>query len=147
MRTGTTVIHDLHVAPGAAGLHFERADIVIHGVDQSGPSFEVRVFLNAPTANVSTGTTPENGYAGSVHVYGYGVWPDDVGKSESERAAAAASGIRAPIEKTLIATEPVRAALSKGPNLDVTLVPVFPGDPPRDVGQEFKFENVEVMIR
>jgi len=53
---------------GAKGLKFERGDILIHGVDQSGPSFEGRVFLNNPRATADTPTTAENGYAGSFHV-------------------------------------------------------------------------------
>src|SRR5262245_22746778 len=56
---------------------FDRADIEIFGIDQSGASFEGRVFLNNPDANFSTPLSPEHGYAGSFHVYGYGIWPAD----------------------------------------------------------------------
>src|SRR6476646_9107471 len=96
---------------GSKGLKFERGDIRIHGVDQSGSSFEGRVFLNNPKATSHTPTTAEHGYAGSFHVYGYGVWPDDIGK---EHQAAAADTIRAPIEKDLIATDALREAAARG---------------------------------
>ena len=38
----------VNVSPG--GRPFTRADIKFQGVDQAGPSFEVRVFLNHPDA-------------------------------------------------------------------------------------------------
>src|SRR5438067_7855743 len=47
-------------------------DLVFRGVEQAGPSFEARVFLNNPAADESTLQAPETGYAGSFHVYGYG---------------------------------------------------------------------------
>jgi len=127
---------------GAKGLKFERGDILIHGVDQSGPSFEGRVFLNNPRATADTPTTAENGYAGSFHVYGYGVWPDDIGK---EHKAVDADTIRAPIEKDLIATDGLREAAAKGDAVTVTVVPVA-GHPPHDAGDAMKLEGVSIEI-
>ncbi|MGH9719641.1 MAG: hypothetical protein ACRD8O_05475 [Bryobacteraceae bacterium] len=125
-------------------LRFERGDIAFEGVDQSGPSFEVRVFLNNPDANLETPLTPEAGYAGSFHVYGYGTWPEDIGKTTEDGAEPEA--IRAPIEKFVIATEAIRKSASSGREVTVTVVPVF-GDPPQDAGRAFKFKDVRIVLR
>lgn len=91
--------------------------MVFEGVDQSGPSYEVRVFLNNPDADHHTAPIPENGYAGSFHVYGYGLWPG--------KEAACGGESRAPMTRYLVATEPVRAALAKRDTVTVTAVPVL----------------------
>jgi hypothetical protein len=122
---------------GPRGLNFERADIEIAGLDQAGPSFEGRVFVNNPQADLDTPATPENGYAGSFHVYGYGLRsPEDTG----------AGPAMAPIVKNVIATDAVRAAAS-GKDVTVTIVPVFTGDPPHDAGHALKVSGVTINIR
>jgi hypothetical protein len=122
---------------GPRGLNFERADIEIAGIEQAGPSFEGRVFLNNPHANLETAPTAENGYAGSFHVYGYGLRsPEDTG----------AGSAMAPIAKDVIATEAVRAAAARQ-EVTVTIVPVFTGDPPQDASQALKVDNVRINIR
>ena len=146
MVKGRFVSAPIRVPLGPAGLNFERADIECRGVDQSGASFEARVFLNNPTADLNTPLTPEHGYAGAFHVYGYGVWPADVGKDRAARKAASSDSIRAPIDKTIIATEALRAALRHGPDVKVTVVPVLPGNPPRDASDAFKLEDVRIVI-
>jgi hypothetical protein len=106
----------LHVDTGSRGGDFRRANVVFEGVDQSGLSYEVRVFLNNPHADHHTAPIPENGYAGSFHVYGYGFWPGKEAEGGGES--------RAPMTRYLVATEPVRAALAKGHTVTVTAVPV-----------------------
>jgi hypothetical protein len=145
MLRGRFVSAPMRVPLGAKGIHFDHADIEFEGVDQSGPSFEARVFLNNPQANAKTPPTPENGYAGSFHVYGYGIWPEDVGKDAQERAAGA-ERIRAPIHKTVVATEAVRTALSHGEEVTITVVPVF-GNPPQDADGALKLEDVRIVVR
>jgi hypothetical protein len=131
---------------GPNGLRFSRADIEFYGVDQSGPSYEARVFLNNPDADLDTPLTPESGYAGSFHVYGYGVWPADIGEKRGTRPDDAPT-IRAPITKTVIATEAVRAAAKRGPEVTVSVVPVYPGHPPKDACDALKLERVAIVIR
>lgn len=109
----------LHVDTGPRGRAFRRADVVFEGVDQSGPSYEIRVFLNNPHADHRTPPIPENGYAGSFHVYGYGLWPG--------KEAAGGEQRRAPMTRYVVATEPVRAALARGNTVTVTAVPVSRG--------------------
>lgn len=128
---------------GSKKERFERADIEVYGVDQSGESFEGRVFLDNPEADISTPLTSAEGYAGSFHVYGYGIWPADVGNQRRDRQE---EGIRAPITKTVIATEAIRRAAAKGTEARITVVPVFPGRPPRDAGGAFKLEGVRIIV-
>lgn len=52
--------------------HVSRADVVLYGLDHSGSSYEARVFLDAPDADVTTPTDAEHGYAGSAFVFGHG---------------------------------------------------------------------------
>ena len=143
---GCYVSPPIRLTLGPNGLQFNRADIEFYGVDQSGPSFEARVFLNNPEADLDTPLTPQTGYAGSFHVYGYGVWPADIGKQPGTRPDDAPV-IRAPIKKTVIATEAVRMAAKRGPDVTVTVVPVYPGQPPKDACDALKLEGVAIVIR
>jgi hypothetical protein len=140
MHSGKFTSEPIHLKLGSNGLNFERADILIHGLDQSGESFEGRVFLNNPEANLHTPPEPGHGYAGSFSVYGYGVWP---GAAQPAKA----DTIRAPIEKDVIATDAVRAAAARGSNVTVTIVPVFPRNPVTDAQKAMKLEGVSIEIR
>src|SRR5215217_7560486 len=61
---------------------FTRADLVFSGVDHSETSYEVRVFLNNPTADASTPRGAEHGYAGRFVVFGHGGCFGDEGHCE-----------------------------------------------------------------
>ena len=118
-----------------------RAELVFGGIDQAGPSFEGRVFLNNPDADEGTPLTPETGYAGSFHVYGYGApAPPAVAEARATR-----DGPVAPIEKRVHADEgALRTAIEGSDELTVTVVPVAV-----DAGgatPERPFENVEVVF-
>jgi hypothetical protein len=106
----------------------ERADIAVTGLDQAGPSYELRVFLGNPEADARTELTPQAGYAGSIHIYGYGE-PAPPGVDEI------AARPRMPMTRSLIAADAVRAAAARGPTADVTLVAVGygAGDPAIDL--------------
>jgi hypothetical protein len=54
------------------GASYNRADLIFDGVDHSGASFALRVFFNNPAATAETGRSAENGYVGSVYVFGHG---------------------------------------------------------------------------
>ena len=47
----------------------------VEGIDQGGPPFEARVFVNAPGATPETSTDAMHGYVGSIHVYGLALRP------------------------------------------------------------------------
>ena len=72
---------------GPNGLDFQRADILVHSVDQAGDSFEGRIFLNNPDANLETPADAKHGYAGSFSVYGHGAWPEKAGDASSKADA------------------------------------------------------------
>lgn len=119
-----------------------RAELVFGGVEQAGPSFEGRVFLNQPDADERTPRSPEMGYAGSFHVYGYGeVEPPAM--ADARRTAGV--GPAAPIEKRVMADEAaVRAALDESDQLTVTVVTV-----PADQGGSAPnraFETLQVVF-
>ena len=99
-------------------------DLVFRGVEQAGPSFEARVFLNNPAADESTLQAPETGYAGSFHVYGYGEpAPPAIVEAKQKRGEGGAPV--APIEKRLhVDQAALRAALEGSDELMVTVVPV-----------------------
>ncbi len=142
---GKSISLPIRVELGTKGLNFERADIKLSGIEQAGKSFEGRVFLNNPAADENTPTTQEQGYVGSFHVYGYGLWPGDIGKEPSEHRVEQAT-VRAPIEKVVIATEAVRAAASQSPEVVVTVVPVYPGHPPKSASDAATLEDAKIII-
>lgn len=144
--TGKFVSGPIHLALDPKKLDFDRADVEIHGLEQAGSSFEGRIFLNNPNADLHTPLSHEQGYAGSFHVYGYGIWPGDLEKDRSEIAAESES-VRAPIQKTVIATKAIRAAAAQGKDVTVTIVPVYPGNPPRDASDALKLDEVRIAIR
>jgi hypothetical protein len=101
----------------ADAARIARADIEVSGLEQAGPSFELRVFLGNSDADADTEPAEDDGYAGSIHVYGYGtVLPPDLAESKARP--------RLPMTRTLIATDAVRRAARAGPTASVTLVPV-----------------------
>jgi hypothetical protein len=141
MYSGKFTSKPISLKLGENGLQFQRADILVHGLDQSGESFEGRVFLNNPGANFETPADPSHGYAGSFSVYGYGLWPEKPGGRPAKPDA-----IRAPIDKDVIATDAIRAAASHGSEVTVTIVPVFPRNPVKDAHRAMKLEDVTIEI-
>jgi hypothetical protein len=121
-----------------------RADLVFGGVEQAGPSFEARVFLNNTDADERTPLSPEAGYAGSFHVYGYGE-PAPPAIAEAKAKQAKGGEPVAPIEKRLHAGEAaIRAALERSDELSVTVVPI-PADP-GGRAPERPFQHVQVVF-
>lgn len=121
----------------ASGLReagaFTRADLYLYGLDHSGPSYQVRVFLNAPDAGPDTPLDPEAGYAGSVTVFGHGRCFGDEGHCEP-RGPVTPFDRRLPHQlepasRVLICTDAVRRALEQRGDLGVTLVPVVRPSP------------------
>ena len=119
-RTTRRVRIDRVRAPRAARA--QRTDVVFEGVDQAGPSFEVRVFVDNPHADERTEPRSEHGYVGSFHVYGYG-------------AAPGAPFERAPITKYVVATDALRDAIAAGRDVTVTAVTVPYGGNDEDVAR------------
>ena len=132
--------HSARPIPAAA--FEEEPELVFRGVEQAGPSFEGRVFLNNPDADETTPLSAEAGYAGSFHVYGYGI-PAPPEMTEARSARKPGDPPVAPIEKQLRPDgEALRLALEGADELTVTVVPV-PVDPGGEVPDR-PFEDVAV---
>jgi hypothetical protein len=118
--------------------------VVFVGVEQAGPSFEGRVFLNRPGADASTSRTPENGYVGSFHLFGYGRhMPPALAEAKAVRAEGGEPV--APIEKRVrVDAQALRTALHGAAELVVTVVtiPAEPGDAVSDQ----PFQNVRIVF-
>lgn len=121
--------------------------LVVSGIEQRGPSHELRVFACNPLADASTARTADNGYLGSIFVYGYGLdEPDSAGEAggaggsdaaDGASAAGAAGGVDSPPGSP--AALPMERALrvrddawpprgwQPGAHLDLTFVTVQPG--------------------
>jgi hypothetical protein len=134
---------------------FTRADLVFSGVDHSETSYEVRVFLNNPTADASTPRTAEHGYAGRFVVFGHGGCFGDEGHCEVPSQPRAGTDLRlahplTPQTKLVTVTDALRRILAEqGEGLrQVTLVPVS-----KDPSQElrgptdglFRFDGFELQ--
>lgn len=111
-----------------------QADVVIEGLEQAGDSYILRVFVNDPEADADTDPAQHPGYAGSIHVYGYG------GMLPGEEQGQAAP--RMPTTRRQIATQAIRAAAAEGSRMTVTLVPVAYRGPEPDV----PLEHVRVYV-
>jgi hypothetical protein len=79
--TEQTLVVDLPF-PEEGRIPFTRADVVFTGVDHSGTSYEVRLFLNNQAATAGTPRTAEEGYAGRFTVFGHGGCYGDEGHCE-----------------------------------------------------------------
>ena len=130
---------------------FSRADLIFDGVDHSGASFEARVFLNNESATDQTPVTPENGYAGSFHIFGHGgCFGNDITHCQIRGLPRAYDPRPAhpltPARKVLIATDAIRQALAAGNQITVTVVPVVTaGTPKCDYENVLKFDRVSVF--
>ena len=49
-----------------------RADLVFYDVDPKGPSYQARIYLNAPDADPTTPRDVEHGFAGWFTIFGHG---------------------------------------------------------------------------
>jgi hypothetical protein len=85
---------------------FSRAEIVVDGLDQAGPSFELRLFVNNPDADEHTPLTKDAGYSGSIFLYGGG------GRGDQS----------IPLERSIDATEAIKRTFARGEPIRVTAV-------------------------
>jgi tyrosinase len=110
---------------------FYRADIELHNVDHSGPSYEGRVFLNNPAANHKTELTLDNGYVGSYNIFGHGGCFGDVGHCDIPTVRRMyeyrPSHHLKPQYKRLIITDALKKLGGKTTKFTITIVPVLPG--------------------
>jgi tyrosinase len=153
MKTGARkgiLVAPIHFTEG----RFTRADLVFTGVDHSGGSYEVLVFLNSPKATGTTAHTAEQGYGGRFSIFGHGPCYGDVGHCDVP-AARAADDLR-PVHpltrstKIVAITDALRHGLLTSPDglKTVTLVPV--SVPPRRADRAITtdlFQFDEMILR
>lgn len=125
-------ISDPLPVPGESeGAGWAGADLLVYGVDHSGPSYEVRVFFDAPDADVGTPLTLEAGYAGCFTVFGHGGCFGDRDHCDPEDRVSDVYDLRLPHPilpqtKQVPVTEALRRVAT--PAVRVTLVAVEPDD-------------------
>jgi tyrosinase len=126
---------------------------VFTGVDHSGPSYEVRLFLNNTRADMNTPRTPESGYAGRFHVFGHGGCYGDLGHCDVPDPSIDPTDLRpqhalTPLDTYVTITTALRRVLATGDQLKtVTLVPVsvMPMRKDRQPAPElFRFNDVSL---
>lgn len=129
---------------------FTRADLEFIDVDHSGASFEARVFINNPKANINTPTSEESGYAGSFHIFGHGGCFGDVGHCEINEGRddfdPRPSHPLIPIKKVVIATEAIKLAAEQGADIKITVVPVIMSWTEKcDLDDVLKFDHINLV--
>lgn len=107
---------------------FSRADLEFIDVDHSGASFEARVFVNNPNADINTPPTEASGYAGSFNVFGHGGCFGDVGHCDvaekQDSFDPRPSHPLLPMKKVVIATSAIKNAVAQSVDIHVTVVPI-----------------------
>ena len=128
--TEQTLLIDLRFPEQEGLAPFTRADVVFTGVDHSGGSYEVRLFLNNPAATADTPRTAESGYAGRFTVFGHGGCYGDEGHCEVPAPSADPTDLRlahplTPLDTYVTITDALRRVLARDSVLrTLTLVPV-----------------------
>ena len=112
---------------GGVSRGFRRADLVFHGLDHSGPSYEVRIFFNRPDADANTPRTAGDGYVRSFYMFGHGGCAGQPGHCDVPETRRPFD-LRPPHQLTpatrwVTVTDAARRAVEGG-ELRVTLVPV-----------------------
>jgi hypothetical protein len=127
---------------------FYRADLIIHGLDHSGPSYEGRVFINNPGANHETPVDPVVGYTGSYFVFGHGGCLGDEGHCEVNRPSVRFNMIRnslIPEKISLIITEKLRELGKTTDEFTITIVPKLAGASEITCQKDADLKNVVLL--
>jgi len=138
----------LVVPPAEKGYEWSSAELLIYGVDHSGPSYEVRVFIDTPDADVQTPLTVEAGYAGCFTVFGHGGCFGDDDHCDPNARYSDDYDVRLPHQslpqtKVVSVTEALLEA--EGDAVQVTLVAVEPTDDGPRASDAFKADEVRLV--
>jgi hypothetical protein len=123
-----------------------RADLVFYDVDHSGPSYEARVFINAPKANARTPRDDPH-YAGSFCIFGHGGCFGDVGHcdipTERDPFDLRPPHQLIPASKTVVITEALKRLVGpEDETMTVTVVAFVPGAKKHDA---LKFDRIRLL--
>jgi hypothetical protein len=129
---------------------FYRADLIIHGLDHSGPSYEGRVFINNPNAKYDTPDDAAQGYAGSFFVFGHGGCLGDEGHCDINRPSARFNMIPNPLvpdKISLIVTEKIKELGKTTDEFIITIVPKLSGGSERACQKDADLKKVVLVHR
>lgn len=146
-----TLVADLRLRARSAGS-WSRADLVFLGVDHSSDSYEVRAFMNVPSATVDAPRDPALGYAGRFVIFGHGGCFGDTGHCELPVGPRNIDDLRpphqlVPVDKIITVTRSLRQALANGGLETVTLVPYLLAPRRKDrraTRDQFRFESLDL---
>lgn len=136
------VSKSIGLTPVDVGAAYQRVDLIFDGVDHSRHSYALRVFFNNPDATADTNLSAENGYAGSVYVFGHGGCFGDEGHCEVP-VSRQPFDLRPPHQLTpatmwLQVTDAIRQIAQREERLIITVVPVLPGEAATDLPLPFQ---------
>jgi tyrosinase len=139
---------ELEIPTLREGATFARADVVLEGVDHSGPSYEGLVFLSNPEATIETPREPGVGYAGSFTIFGHGGCFGAEGHCATDERTVDAFDVRpppplVPLTVTVIVTEAL--VRHPDPNLTVRIVAVEPGLDRPQQSEALQLTKVKVL--
>ena len=123
----------LPLSPATRAGDFSAAELIFYDVDHSGPSFEGRVFLNTPEADLGSPRELEAGYAGSFVIFGHGGCVGDEGHCDVPKGPKDPFDSRplhalTPLTKVVDVSEALRRVHDAGRDLHVTVVPIVAGE-------------------
>jgi hypothetical protein len=127
---------------------FYRADLIIHGLDHSGPSYEGRVFINSPNADHKTPDDPAQGYTGSFFVFGHGGCLGDEGHCDINRPSVRFNMIPntlIPEKVSLIVTEKIKQLGKTTDEFTITIVPKLAGGSESACQNDADLKNVVLL--
>ena len=127
---------------------FYRADLIIYGLDHSGPSYEGRVFINNLKANYYTPEDSAHGYTGSFFVFGHGDCLGDEGHCEINRPSVRFNMIPNPLvpEKlSLIITEILKELGKTTNEFTFTIVPILAAGSEKACQKDADLKNVVLL--
>lgn len=138
----------LEIAEPEEGGRLARVDLVFYGIDHSGPSYEARVFVNNPDADIDTPREASAGYAGSFTIFGHDGCYGDEGHCRTDTLQRDAFDIRpphplTPWTKTVIVDHALYPAL--GATAVVTVVAVVPGEERPEPTDALSFQHLRLV--
>ncbi|MEE9452394.1 MAG: hypothetical protein V3V61_06535 [Gammaproteobacteria bacterium] len=128
---------------------FSRAYLEFYGVSDTDASYEARIFLNNPKAEIALGYNLHKGYVGSFRVFGHAGCSGDVGHCHVQAKRAydtrAKTGAN-PLYKRVEVTRAIKKLASKSSAINVTIVPYITGGSERcDYEKSLSFDQIKLI--
>ncbi len=132
---------------------FYRCDLLFHEMENSVPSYEGRVFINNPDANLDTPRALDHGYVGSYFIFGHGSCLGDMGHcdvhAKREKYDFIPNTLR-PYDLSMTITNKLRQLAKDTSEFSITVVPNVVRPPSInqeeiDIENIVKFSKVEIV--